>query len=411
MATVVNMPKLGFDMAEGTLIRWVKAVGDTVNRGEVLAEIETDKATVEVEALDSGTLRRQLVTEGTAVPVGTAIAVIGSPDESIEGLSAPAATAEPAKAAAASPEAQPATTGQPAPAPAAMTAAPATGPGGAVRASPLARRLAQQNAMDLAAVSGTGPGGRVTRKDVLAALSAPGSSRGPAAKPGVTERLPLTKLRAAIGRRMTAAKQQAPHFYLTADLDASGLMSLRQEANTFLSEAERLSVHDFIVRAAALSLRDFPALNASLDGDSIVRHGEIHIGNAVAVESGLLTVVVRHADGKSVQEISQELKAMTARAREGKVHPEDIEGSTFTVSNLGMFDVDEFIAIINPPEAAILAVGAVRDVPVVNGDQIVPGKRLKVTLSADHRVTDGAEAARWLQVFRKYIEHPVGLIL
>jgi pyruvate dehydrogenase E2 component (dihydrolipoamide acetyltransferase) len=292
-----------------------------------------------------------------------------------------------------------------------MTAASSSGPGGAVRASPLARRLAQQNALDLAAVSGTGPGGRVTRKDVLAALSASGSSPVPAAKPGVTDRVPLTKLRAAIGRRMTAAKQQAPHFYLTADLDASGLMSLRQEANAFLPEAERLSVHDFIVRAAALALRDFPALNAALEGDTIVRHGEVHIGSAVAVESGLLTVVVRHADGKSVQEVSQELKALAARAREGKVHPEDIEGSTFTVSNLGMFDVDEFTAIINPPEAAILAVGAVRDVPVVDGDRIVPGKRLKVTLSADHRVTDGAEAARWLQVFRKYIEHPVSLIL
>ncbi|HSB89093.1 MAG TPA: dihydrolipoamide acetyltransferase family protein [Anaerolineales bacterium] len=409
MATVVNMPKLGFDMAEGTLIRWVKAVGDTVNRGEVLAEIETDKATVEVEALDSGTLRRQLVTEGTAVPVGTAIAVIGSPDESIDALPVPAQAAAQAKQTSTGPADQPASAGQPAAA--AMPAAPATGPGGAVRASPLARRLAQQNAMDLAAVSGTGPGGRVTRKDVLAALSASGASHVPAAKPGVTERVPLTKLRAAIGRRMTAAKQQAPHFYLTADLDASGLMSLRQEANAFLPEAERLSVHDFIVRAAALSLRDFPALNASLDGDSIVRHGEIHIGNAVALESGLLTVVVRQADGKSVQEISQELKALAARAREGKVHPEDIEGSTFTVSNLGMFDVDEFTAIINPPEAAILAVGAVREVPVVDGDRIVPGKRLKVTLSADHRVTDGAEAARWLQVFRKYIEHPVGLIL
>ncbi len=199
--------------------------------------------------------------------------------------------------------------------------------------------------------------------------------------------------------------------YLTADLNAVGLMAMRQEANAFLPESDRLSVHDFIVRAAALSLRDFPALNASLDGDTIVRHGDINIGSAVALESGLLTVVVRQADAKSVQVISQELKALAARARQGKVHPDDIEGSTFTVSNLGMLDVDEFVAILNPPEAAILAIGAVRDVPVVDGERVVPGKRLKVTLSADHRVTDGAEAARWLQVFRQYLEHPVRLIL
>jgi pyruvate dehydrogenase E2 component (dihydrolipoamide acetyltransferase) len=188
-------------------------------------------------------------------------------------------------------------------------------------------------------------------------------------------------------------------------------MSVREEANAYLPEAERLSVHDFLVRAAALALREFPALNASLEGETIVRHGEINIGSAVALESGLLTVVVRQADSKSLQTISQELRGLASRARQGKVRPEDIEGSTFTLSNLGMFDVDEFIAILNPPEAAILAIGAVRDVPVVDGDRCVPGKRLKATLSADHRVTDGAEAARWLQVFRAYIEHPVRLIL
>jgi len=402
VATVVNMPKLGFDMAEGTLIRWVKGVGEAVARGEVLAEIETDKATVEVEALASGTLRRQLVTEGTAVPVGTPIAIIGSPDEPIEAVAAAPVSAGPAKAA---------LSAAPLAIEAPSTAAPEGRPAEAVRASPLARRLAEQNALNLASLAGTGPGGRVTRKDVLAALADAGPARAPLAKPGVTERIPLTKLRAAIGRRMTAVKQQAPHFYLTVDLNAAGLMTMREEANAFLAESERLSVHDFIVRAAALSLRDFPALNASLDGDTIVRHGDINIGSAVALESGLLTVVVRQADAKSVQVISQELKALAARARQGKVHPEDIEGSTFTVSNLGMFDVDQFVAIINPPEAAILAVGAVREVPVLDGDRVVPGKRLKITLSADHRVTDGAEAARWLQVFRQYLEHPVRLIL
>ena len=405
MATVVNMPKLGFDMAEGTLIRWVKGLGDKVTRGEVLAEIETDKATVEVESLASGTLRKQLVTEGTSVPVGTPIAIIGEPNESIEGLAAsPAPTA--AAPVVDGPKAKETGGSKPAP-----SAAPVEGslPEG-VRASPLARRLAQQSALDLAGLAGTGPGGRVTRKDVLGALAA-SPARPASHKPGVTERIPLTKLRAAIARRMVSAKQQAPHFYLTVDLNAAGLTTMREEANAYLPESQRLSINDFILRAAALSLHDFPALNASLDGETIVRHGEVNIGSAVAVESGLLTVVVRQADTKSVQAISQELKGLVARVREGKVRPDDIEGSTFTVSNLGMFGVDEFIAILNPPEAGILAVGAVRQVPVVEGDRIVPGSRLKVTLSADHRVTDGAEAARWLQVFREYLEHPVRLIL
>ena len=405
MATVVNMPKLGFDMAEGTLIRWVKGLGDKVSRGGGRAELETDKATVEVESLASGTLRKQLVTEGTSVPVGTPIAIIGEPNESIEGLAAsPAPTA--AAPVVDGPKAKETGGSKPAP-----SAAPVEGslPEG-VRASPLARRLAQQSALDLAGLAGTGPGGRVTRKDVLGALAA-SPARPASHKPGVTERIPLTKLRAAIARRMVSAKQQAPHFYLTVDLNAAGLTTMREEANAYLPESQRLSINDFILRAAALSLHDFPALNASLDGETIVRHGEVNIGSAVAVESGLLTVVVRQADTKSVQAISQELKGLVARVREGKVRPDDIEGSAFTVSNRGMFGVDEFIAILNPPEAGILAVGAVRQVPVVEGDRIVPGSRLKVTLSADHRVTDGAEAARWLQVFREYLEHPVRLIL
>ena len=405
MATVVNMPKLGFDMAEGTLIRWVKGLGDKVTRGEVLAEIETDKATVEVESLASGTLRKQLVTEGTSVPVGTPIAIIGEPNESIEGLAAPPAPTAPAPVVD-GPSAKKTAVSKPAPSDAPVEGSLPEG----IRASPLARRLAQQSALDLAGLAGTGPGGRVTRKDVLGALAA-SPARPASHKPGVTERIPLTKLRAAIARRMVSAKQQAPHFYLTVDLNAAGLTTMREEANAYLPESERLSINDFILRAAALSLHDFPALNASLDGETIVRHGEVNIGSAVAVESGLLTVVVRRADTKSVQAISQELKGLVARVREGKVRPDDIEGSTFTVSNLGMFGVDEFIAILNPPEAGILAVGAVRQVPVVEGDRIVPGSRLKVTLSADHRVTDGAEAARWLQVFREYLEHPVRLIL
>jgi pyruvate dehydrogenase E2 component (dihydrolipoamide acetyltransferase) len=210
---------------------------------------------------------------------------------------------------------------------------------------------------------------------------------------------------------MTTSKQQVPHFYLTAQLDAAQLVRMRAEANAALPEETRLSIHDFVVRAAALALRSVPGLNASLDGDRIVRHAAIHVGTAVAVEGGLLTVVVRDTDLKPVPVISAELRQMVARARDGRVRPEDIEGSTFTVSNLGMYDVDEFTAIINPPEAAILAVGAAREVPVVEGGRVVPGWRMAVTLSADHRVTDGAEAARWLQHLRTYLEHPIRLFL
>jgi pyruvate dehydrogenase E2 component (dihydrolipoamide acetyltransferase) len=281
--------------------------------------------------------------------------------------------------------------------------------------------MASEASLDLHRLKGTGPGGRVTKRDVTAALA--GQPAGPVvgtaaqASIGLPPRLEQdetvspSRLRQAIGRRMTASKQQVPHFYLTADLDAAQLVRMRAEANAALPEDARLSIHDFVVRASALALRSYPALNASLDGDRIIRHAGIHVGTAVAVEGGLLTVVVRDTDLKAVPVISAELRQLVARARDGRVRPEDIEGSTFTVSNLGMYEVDEFTAIINPPEAAILAVGAAREVPVVENGQVVPGWRMAVTLSADHRVTDGAEAARWLQVLRTYLEHPVRLLL
>lgn len=410
MAKVVTMPKLGFDMAEGVLVRWVRAEGERVQKDDVLAEIETDKATVEVEAGAEGVVRRQIVEEGAIVPIGEPIAVIGEEDETIdfEDLISAAHTAEKAEPA---PEAA-------APPPAEMPTAADEGaaerlPGG-VKASPLARRLARDLGVDLQQVTGTGPGGRVVKADVQAAAATPAAARRPSAAVHLdrqTERVPLSRLRAAIGRRMTASKQELPHFYLASEVDAAPMMTMRRDYNEILPEADRLSVNDFIVRATALALLEFPALNASLEGDEIVRHGEIHIGVAVAVEDGLLTVVVRDAAQKSLPEISREVRAMAARARSGRVQPQDIEGSTFTVSNLGMFDVDHFLAIINPPEAAILAVGSVRDVPVVEEGRLVPGQRVKLSLSADHRLTDGAEAARWLQVVKSYLEHPLRLVV
>jgi pyruvate dehydrogenase E2 component (dihydrolipoamide acetyltransferase) len=418
MAELVNMPKLGFDMAEGTLVHWVISEGEKVQKGEVLAEIETDKATVEVEASYSGVVHRHLVEEGTPVPVGNPIAVIGEPGEEfdldslLELAGAPVAEAPEKRKELAPEAAEPVTEGAPEP------VEPDGHLPGGVKASPIARRMAVELGVDLKRVSGSGPRGRIVKKDVQSAVetkaarpvSAPALAAVPE-RPLETERIPISKLRGAIGRRMTHSKQEFPHFYLTADLDAGKVMALRAQANETLPEEEKLSVNDFIIKAAALALRDLPNLNASLEGDQIVRHGDINIGVAVAVEDGLLTVVVRNADLKPLRAISQEVKQMADRAREGRVRPSDVEGSTFTVSNLGMFDVSNFIAIINPPEAAILAVGRVRETPVVEAGEIKPGLRMQATISADHRVTDGAEAARWLQGFKIFVENPLRLLL
>jgi pyruvate dehydrogenase E2 component (dihydrolipoamide acetyltransferase) len=418
MAELVSMPKLGFDMAEGTLVRWVVSEGSPIEKGAVLAEIETDKATVEVEAFISGVVHKHLVSEGTVTPVGTPIAVIGAAGEQFD-LDALMPTEAIGEAISAVEEpTQAPTSPEPVPLPSAAPEGDGRLPDG-VRASPVARRLAADHGVDLSRLSGSGPGGRVVKKDVEAAVlsttAAPPKEIAPAYVPPElarpSERVPVSKLRSTIGRRMTASKQQVPHFYVTADIDAAPMMAMRAEANALLPEEEKLSVNDFIVKAAAMALRQFPNLNASLEDGEIVRHGVVNVGMAVAVEDGLLTVVIRDADLKPVRLISKEARTMVARAREGRVRPEDIEGSTFTVSNMGMFDVDHFIAIINPPEAAILAIGSVDEVPVVDGGEIVSGFRFKCTLSADHRVTDGAEAAQWLQVFRSYIELPLKLML
>ncbi|MFN2196054.1 MAG: dihydrolipoamide acetyltransferase family protein [Anaerolineales bacterium] len=439
MADVVEMPKLGFDMAEGTLVRWVISEGDEIAKGEVLAEIETDKATVEVESSFTGVVRKHLIPEGEIVPVGTPIAVIGESGEEID-LDALIGAAEPAgeakgkaeQAAAADREEQPTEMAQAQPAQPASTSGEEF-PGG-IKASPVARRMAEDNGLDLKAINGSGPGGRIVKKDIEAYLEKPPvvkpeeaaketeeapagvmmpapvfSPVGPAPE---DQRIPLNRLRAAIGRRMTEAKQQLPHFYVTHEYDMGKVMASRQEANTLLEgTGEKLSVNDFIVKAVALGLRAFPNLNASLEGNEIVQHGQVNIGIAVAVEGGLLTVVCRDADRKSLRQISSEVRAMAGRARSGKVKPDDIEGSTFSISNLGMFDVEEFIAIINPPEAAILAVGSVVKVPVVKNDEIVIGQRMKATISVDHRVSDGAEAAQFLQMLKDYLEEPMRLML
>jgi len=418
MAETINMPKLGFDMAEGTLVHWLKKVGETVNKGEVLAEIETDKATVEVESSVSGVVRALLADEGAVVPVNTPIAVVGTADEKIEEAVASR------QSLVASKESEKAESGEqrvensdlPLDG---LTQSPISNPQSSiVRASPLAKKIASDRKVDLSQVRGTGPGGRIVRRDIEFAISGqqvaisekiPSIVHRPSSV--ANEALALTKLRQAIARRMAESKTTVPHFYVTHEYKLDSLMEIRRQLNNALPETEKVSVNDFVVKAVALTLRQFPNLNASFQGDKLLRHGQVNVGVAVAVEGGLLTVVCKDADAKPLRQIAVEVKAMAAKAREGKVKPEEIEGSTFSISNLGMYDVENFAAIINPPEAAILAVGSARQVPIVDDGVVRPGWRMKATVSVDHRVSDGVEAARFLQALAVYLEEPVRLLV
>ncbi|MEW6650356.1 MAG: dihydrolipoamide acetyltransferase family protein [Chloroflexota bacterium] len=426
MAEIISMPKLGFDMAEGTLVRWVIGKGERVEKGQVLAEIETDKATVEVESGVSGIVHSHLVMEGEIVPVGKPIAVVAAPGEEVTGLPGELSTAtgEFAKPIV---EATPPTT-----AAATVLEGAASEDVGRLKASPLARRMADDHGVNLLQVKGSGPGGRIVRRDIEQAMKVSPQLPAEAAQPlpagqpalafmpssmtqptvgGEDQRIPIDKLRSIIGKRMVESKTQLPHFYLTSEVNMAVLMELRKQFNIQLPEEQKLSVNDFIVKATALALREFPNLNASLQGNEIIRHARRNVGIAVALDTGLITVVCKDADSKSLGLISQEVREMAARARTGKVRPEDIEGSTFSISNLGMFDVEHFTAIINPPEAAILAVGSVKETVVAENGEIKAGPRMKLTLSADHRITDGAEAARFMQRLKELLEKPALILL
>lgn len=428
MAEFIVMPKLGFDMREGVLVRWLKEVGAAVSKGDIVAEIESDKATLELESQVSGTLLKTMGEAGDVVPVGANLAIVGAADEDVSGMNG----GTPAKKEA--PQEEP-------PAPAEDTnavkaeleaATPSAAvsdefPGG-VKATPVARRIAKEQNVDLTQVSATGPDGRIRKADVEAFLQAKPEAKAPAtpvptlaapAAPGPTlavagaddTEVPATKLRQAIARRMTESKTTVPHFYVTSEINMEAALALRKQINAMLPDEEKVTVNDLIVKATALALRDFPNLNASFAGDKFVRHNRINVGVAVAVEGGLLTVVSKDTDKTAVSQIAAANKTMITRARSGKVNPNDIEGATFTVSNLGAFDVENFIAIINPPDAAILAVGSARQVPIVKDGQIVIGTMMKVTISADHRVTDGAEAAQYLQKLKSLLENPMRLLL
>jgi pyruvate dehydrogenase E2 component (dihydrolipoyllysine-residue acetyltransferase) len=431
MAENIAMPKLGFDMREGVLVRWVKNEGEQINKGDVLAEIETDKATVEVESSAAGIVRKLLASPGDVLPVGSTIAIVGTADEKIDAPAAPTASqtskveSQPAASSAATQTA-------PMPVPIVSEIVPTeTGP---VKASPLAKKIASDKNINLGAVKGTGPGGRIVRRDIEAALSggltqtvavpvtapvATPAAKTPAATP-LPSYIPVshedqviqsTKLRQAVARRMTESKTTAPHFYVSHEHKMDALMEMRKQINAYLPDNEKISVNDFIVKAVALTLRQFPNLNARLDGDKVIHFGAVNVGVAVTVEGGLLTVVSKDADQKPLRQISAEVKAMASRAREGKIKPDDVDGSTFSTSNLGMYDVENFIAIINPPEAAILAIGSAREVPVVEGGQIKAGWRMKATISVDHRISDGAEAAQFMLALAKFLEEPLRLLV
>ena len=406
MPTQILMPALSPTMTEGTLARWLKGEGDAVEPGDIMAEVETDKATMEIEAVDEGVLGRILVPEGTeGVEINTPIAVLMGEGES---------TADIAEAPSAGPVVAPAA---PAVAPAGNGAQPAPKAGDRIFASPLARRMAAQAGLDLAALSGSGPRGRIVKRDIEAALAkAPAAPEAPAQAPpaavpeGGVVAVPNTGMRKTIARRLVESKQTIPHFYLTVDCSIDALLKTREELNA-RSEAQRLSVNDFIVKAVALALRKVPEANASWTDAATLRYERIDVAVAVAVEGGLVTPVVRDADNKGLAQISSEMADFAARARDGKLKPEEYRGGGFSVSNLGMFGIREFAAVINPPQAGILAIGAGEKRPVVEDGALAIATVMSCTLSGDHRVIDGAVGARFLAAFKGLVEDPLTMLL
>jgi pyruvate dehydrogenase E2 component (dihydrolipoamide acetyltransferase) len=453
MITKVLMPKLSDAMETGKVIKWLRKEGEAIKGGDVIAEIETDKANVEIEAFGSGVLRKIVVAEGDSVPVGELIGVIADPSDDIANLAAapkkaaaPGPSAKPAAAAPAqaptpapteagplpameSYRSEPATTEVVPMAPAATaTAQPADG---RVKASPLARKIAGQTGVDLRLIQGTGPGGRIIRRDVEAAQAAPrpaaaAATARPAAAPGRPEPVPsfvipprpeaefedlaMSPMRAAIAKRMPMSKAPVPHFYVTSEVDMDAAWTLREQLNG-LEGQPKISVTDMVIKATALALLKNPGVNAQLNGQSIRVHHRAHIGVAVALDQGLITPVLRDCDVKPLGRIAVESRDLAERARGRKLRAQEMSGATFSISNLGMYDVEEFSAIINPPEGAILAVGAVRQKPVVDDGEIRVGRRMKMTISCDHRVMDGAMGARFLQDVKRLLEEPLRLLV
>ncbi len=409
MISEVVMPQMGADMTEGTLLRWLKQEGDAVTRGEVIAEIETDKANVEIEAFDSGIFRKAIATEGDVVEVGAVIAVIASADEDISRYtgsttaSAPAKTAPQAAATAPAPEA------------AVAAAAPANG---RLRASPLAKKIATQRGIDLAQVRGSGPGGRIVRRDVeehaapaAAAVAPAAASRQPAPAAGDVSIAP-TKMRQRIAARMSQSKREAPHYYLLVDIDMTDAMAFREQMNEIAADGARVTVNDLIVRACALALQRHPAFNATITPDgAVTRHGAQHVCIAIALEDGLIAPAVVDTGSKTLIEIALASRDLSDRAKNGALRPEEVSAGTFSITNLGAYGVEALIGIIQPPQTAILGVGSVMAQPAVRDGQVAVRQIMKVALSADHRVTDGAQGAQFLSEIKRLLEHPLLLVL
>ena len=449
----VFMPRLSDTMTEGTVSTWTKGVGDRIEKGDVIAEIETDKATMELEAYDAGILEQILVAVGTTVPIGEVIAMIGdgsgtaAPAAPVAATVAPVAAPAAAAPAAAAPAAAAPAAAPPAPAaPAATPTAPDAPPanGRHPLASPLARSIARDAGLDLTTVAGSGPGGRIVRADVQHAIAALGASGATGSKPSPStaastlaspaapvvqlptgpddEEIPLNNVRRITARRLVESMQQAPHFYLTSVVAADELVTARARINEGLATlaaghegamatgATKISVNDLVVKAVAIALRAHPEVNVSFGGDKLIRHRRVHIGIAVALPDGLIVPVIRDADTKTVTQISAETRDLASRARAGKLKPDEFTGSTFSVSNLGMFGIDQFTAVINPPEAAILAVGATKQEPVVRDGQVVVGHSMAITLSIDHRALDGATGAKFLADLTALLQNPLATL-
>ena len=437
MATKVIMPKLSPTMEEGQISRWLKKEGDKVSMGEPLAEIDTDKATMEMQALANGVLRKILITDGQSAPLGQIIAVIGEPDEDIASLLAEAPAAAPKQE-----QAQPKKEEQPAPpqpqpaqakaaAASAQPAAKVDGrqPQGAASesgrmiVSPLAARMAAEAGIDLRSLQGSGPGGRIIKRDIEAAISQPKAAPAQpafprAVEPGHIPQMaaspyrdePASEIRKTIAKRLVTSLGPVPHFFLTAEIEMDRAAEMRKGINALDPEL-KISVNDIVIKVVAAALRQHPEVNASFQGNFVRHYEHADIGVAVAIPDGLITPVVRSADQKSLSEIAAEVRELAERARSRKLKPEEYTGASFSVSNLGMFGIDEFTAVINPPEGAILAVGAMSAKPVVRDNEIVIRQMMRVTMSCDHRVIDGATGAKFLQTFKKILENPLYLVV
>ena len=428
MATKVHMEALSPTMEEGQLVQWLKGEGDAIANGDLLAEIETDKATMELVARGEGLLRKIFLDAGGIAEVGSVIAVIAAADEDIsgiEGVTGGAAAAAPADEASAptAPEPAPQAVSAPPAVPPPETSAPAVvpaaspAPGGRIKASPLARRLAEEMGVDITRVSGSGPGGRVVKRDIetgkAAGVAAPVAAPATWASDGAEyEDVPTSQMRKAIAKRLATSIGPVPTFYLTVDVDMGRVMEARKSINTMLEkDGMRISINDILLKAIAAALRQHPNCNAQWHDGFVRRFSSVHLGVAVAIEDGLITPVVKNAHAKGIAQISAEVRELAGRARDKKLLPDEYTGSTFTVSNLGMLGIREFTAIINPPEAGILAVGSIVETPVVVDGQVTVRPRMRITMSCDHRVIDGAQGARFLQTLQGMLEEPTAILL